>query len=131
MHISIHYREVAMPHRKVAAKELATVFGVLSHPERLQIVEELGGGELDVATLTAILGVSQAKTSRQLAILRAHRVVQERQEGRHVYYRLADPALAAWIADGLRFIEGSLSAAADIREAAIQSRAAWSGAEEA
>jgi ArsR family transcriptional regulator len=116
-----------MPHRKVAAKELATLFGVLSHPERLQIVEELGDRELDVATLTGILGVSHAKTSRHLGSLRAHRVVHERQEGRHVYYRLTQPALAAWVTDGLRFIATSQSAAADIREAAIKSRADWGG----
>lgn len=114
-----------MPYRKIAARELAILFGVLSHPERLRIVEELGHRELDVATLQGILEISHAKTSRQLALLRAHRLVQERQEGRHVFYRLADPAIAHWVADGLTFIQASHTAAEDIREAAEKSRAAW------
>jgi DNA-binding transcriptional ArsR family regulator len=72
-----------------------------------------------------ILEISHAKTSRQLALLRAQRLVQERQEGRHVYYRLMDPAIAAWVAEGLTFIHSAHSASDDIREAAEKSRAAW------
>ncbi|MEB3196609.1 MAG: metalloregulator ArsR/SmtB family transcription factor [Candidatus Sericytochromatia bacterium] len=116
-----------MPHRKIAARELAELFGVLSHPERLQIVEELRQGELDVASLQTILGVSHAKTSRQLAILRAQRLVAERQEGRHVFYRLTDRGLAIWIAQGLDFIQTSRFTPEDVREAARRSQADWLG----
>jgi DNA-binding transcriptional ArsR family regulator len=116
-----------MPYRKVAAKELAILFGVLSHPERLRILEELGQQELDVTELCVILEVSHAKTSRQLAILRAHRLVQERHDGRHVYYSLKDPRIAAWVADGLEFIQTSQAASEEIRDAAVKSRAAWVG----
>ncbi|MEB3329334.1 MAG: metalloregulator ArsR/SmtB family transcription factor [Candidatus Sericytochromatia bacterium] len=114
-----------MPHRRIAARELGELFGVLSHPERLQIVEELRQGELDVASLQGILGISHAKTSRQLAILRAQKLVAERQEGRHVYYRLTDRTLALWVAQGLRFIETSRFTSDEIREAARMSAAHW------
>lgn len=116
-----------MPYRKIAAKEMAVLLGVLSHPERLQIVEELRAGELDVATLQDILGISQAKTSRHLGVLRAHRLVAERPEGRHVYYRLVMPELAAWVAGGLAFIEQAPAVPPEVREAAEQSRALWLG----
>lgn len=114
-----------MPHRMVAAKELSALFGVLSHPERLVIVEELRHGELDVASLQRMLGISHAKTSRQLSLLRAQRLVAERQEGRHVYYRLTDRALALWVAQGLQFIETSRFVSDDIREAARKSANLW------
>lgn len=116
-----------MPHRKIAAKELSELFGVLSHPERLQIVEELRHGELDVASLQSILGISHAKTSRQLGILRAQKLVAERQEGRHVFYRLTDKGLATWIAQGLEFIEGSRFTPDDVREAVRRSQTDWLG----
>jgi DNA-binding transcriptional ArsR family regulator len=116
-----------VPHRKIAARELGELFGVLSHPERLQIVEELRQGELDVASLQGILGISHAKTSRQLAILRAQKLVAERQEGRHVYYRLTDRALAIWIAQGLDFIQTSRFTPDDVREAARLSQVDWLG----
>lgn len=114
-----------MPFRKIAARELGILFGLLSHPERLRIVEELRQGELDVASLQAILEVSHAKTSRHLAALRAHRLVSERPEGRHVYYRLTQPELALWIAQGLKFIQASPFASEEIRVAAEKCQAVW------
>ena len=80
------------------------MMGVLAHPERIWLVEELHGGERDVASLQVTLGVAQAKVSRHLAVLRAHRIVTERRDGRHVYYRLNHPDLATWVADGLTFV---------------------------
>lgn len=116
-----------MAYRRLAARELAILFGVLSHPERLRIVEELRDGERDVASLQQILEISHAKTSRHLAVLRAHRLVSERQDGRHVYYRLVTPELAPWAAAGLEFIQASLQASEEIREAAARSREEWLG----
>ncbi|HEY9720617.1 MAG TPA: metalloregulator ArsR/SmtB family transcription factor [Oscillatoriaceae cyanobacterium] len=116
-----------MAHRRIAARELAILFSALSHPERLRLVEELRDGERDVASLQAILGVSQAKTSRHLAVLRAHRLVAERHEGRHVYYRLVAPEMAHWVAAGLDFVQASQTITEEIREAAIKSREEWLG----
>ena len=40
-----------MPLRKVATEALARFLGVLGHPDRIQLVEELRQGEKDVTTL--------------------------------------------------------------------------------
>ena len=69
----------------------------LGHPDRVRLVEELGEDEKDVQTLSDSLGVRQARVSQHLAVLRANHVVEDRRDGRHVLYRLARPALAAWI----------------------------------
>ena len=114
-----------MPHRMIAARELGGLMGVLAHPERIFIVEELYGGERDVASLQEALGVAQAKVSKHLSVLRAHRVVTERRDGRHVYYRLVHPDLAAWVADGLTFIKAAHSASGAITAAADASLAQW------
>lgn len=114
-----------MPHRSVAAKELGGLLGVLAHSERLFLVEELREGERDVNTLQALLGVSQAKVSRHLGLLRAHHVVSERREGRRVFYRLTQAELANWLAEGLIFIERSPYTPGDVREAAELAREAW------
>jgi DNA-binding transcriptional ArsR family regulator len=87
------------------AKELAELFGVLSHPDRVRIIEELRDGERDVNALQALLGVSHSRTSQNLAVLRVHRIVAERREGRHVHYRLVQPELAPWILQGIHFLE--------------------------
>lgn len=114
-----------MPARHLAAKELSHLFSVFSHPDRIRIVEELRAGERDVNALQAALGVTHSKTSQNLAILRAHRLVTERREGRHVYYRLVDPDIARWVLDGLRFIEADLARIKQRQSAIDEARQLW------
>lgn len=116
-----------MPSRDIAAKELAKAFSVLSHPDRVRIIEELGSGEKDVNSLRTVLGVSHSRTSQNLAVLRTNRLVTERRDGRHVFYRLSQPELAGWILEGLRFIEGDLQASEARLSAFEEARQKWSG----
>jgi DNA-binding transcriptional ArsR family regulator len=114
-----------MPERLLVAKELGTLLGVLSHPHRIRIVEELYGEERDVNSLQEILGISHSGVSQHLSVLRAHRLVVERRDGRHVYYRLRQPELAAWLTAGLSFIEGASEAATQISLAVERVRHLW------
>lgn len=114
-----------MPFRKLVAKQLTEILRILAHPHRLQIVEEIGGKEVDVNTLQSALGISHSGVSQHLALLRAHRVVAERREGRFVFYRLRHPELAAWLLDGLRFIAEEPDEAEQVRQAVDSARAAW------
>jgi DNA-binding transcriptional ArsR family regulator len=109
----------------IAARELAKFFGVFSHPDRLRIAEELREGERDVNALQEALGVSHSRTSQNLAVLRSHRVVLERREGRHVFYRLSHPEVADWVLGGLRFIEADLADVVQRRLALEAARQVW------
>ena len=115
-----------MPHRSVVSRELAELLGVLSHPHRLRIVGELRAGELDVGALRDILEISHSGVSQHLGVLRAHRLVVERREGRHVFYRLRRPELAAWLLEGLPFIGGGAAASQRPRRDVRRARAEWS-----
>ncbi|HOP18910.1 MAG TPA: metalloregulator ArsR/SmtB family transcription factor [Amphiplicatus sp.] len=90
-----------MPDRRVVAKELAEIFKLVSHPDRIRLIEELADGECDVNTLHERLDLPATRVSQHLALLRAHRIVEERREGRHVFYHLTQPEIADWIVDGL------------------------------
>lgn len=92
-------------YRKVAAEELANFLSVISHAERIRIIEELSQGEMDVSGIQDKLEISQSTTSRHLALLKAHHVVSERKEGRRVFYQLAVPPIAAWLVAGLDIIQ--------------------------
>ena len=95
-----------MPFRNTASKRLAELFGVLSNPNRVKLIEELSTrGELDVSSLESELGISHSAVSQHLSLLRAHRIVTERREGRHVFYKLTQHKMAAWILDGLNFLQ--------------------------
>lgn len=98
-----------MPSRIVAARELAELFKLVAHPDRIRLVEELGTGEQDVNTLVETLHLPGPRVSQHLSLLRAHRLVQERREGRHRYYSLSQPEIAVWIVNGLTFIQGRLN----------------------
>ena len=115
-----------MPGRAIVAQELAEIFGVLAHPDRIRIIEELRAGEKDVHTLQEDLGAEQPRVSRHLALLRARRMVQVRREGRHVYYRLTQSELAGWIVEGLSFLEGLRGESERSRKAVAQARRLWS-----
>lgn len=115
-----------MPARHLVTKELSKLLGVLSHAHRIQIVEELRNEEKDVNSLEEILGISHARVSQHLALMRSHRLVVERREGRRVFYHLAQPELAVWLLDGLQFIEQDINTAQDIRKAVKQVKNLWS-----
>lgn len=95
-----------MPSRIAVAKELAEIFKLIAHPDRIRLIEELRSGERDVNTMAELLDLSGPRVSQHLGLLRAHRIVEERRDGRHHFYQLVQPELAAWIVDALEFVEG-------------------------
>mgnify|MGYP000913303985 CR=1 FL=1 len=115
-----------MPARVTVSRELSSLFAVLANPHRVRLVEELREGEVDVNGLQKALGISHSSVSQHLAVLRAHRIVAERREGRHVFYRLTQAKLAEWVRGGLDFIERDLSQEHEIRAAVEQARVIWS-----
>jgi DNA-binding transcriptional ArsR family regulator len=113
-----------MPHRHLVTRELAALFAVLAHPHRIRIIEELRDEEADVKSLQESLGISHSGVSQHLMVLRAHRIVSERREGRRVFYRLLQPEMASWLLDATRFLEQE-SATLKLREAIRKTRRTW------
>ncbi len=93
-----------MASRNVVAKELAELFKIVSHPDRLRLVEELRFDGRDVNTLAESLDLPQARVSQHLSLMRAHRLVDESRDGRRHLYKLRQPEIANWIVSGLDFI---------------------------
>ncbi len=114
-----------MPARSLVSKELADLLNVLAHPHRIRIVEELRSGEMDVNGMQAILGVSHSRVSQHLSVLRSHRIVVERRDGRHVFYRLVQPGLSGWLLDGLAFLAGGAQHGDEVREAVEKTESLW------
>jgi ArsR family transcriptional regulator, lead/cadmium/zinc/bismuth-responsive transcriptional repressor len=73
-----------------AVVDTADVFSLLGDPRRLKLLVALLDGELCVCDLAAVTGLSESATSHALRLLRAHRVVAVRRDGRMAYYRLDD-----------------------------------------
>lgn len=69
----------------------------LSNPDRLLVCCALVGGERSVRELEDLLGIRQPGLSQQLAELREAGLIAGRKDGKHVFYRLADPRVRALV----------------------------------
>jgi len=90
------------PAPSVDAEQARMLLRALADPIRLQVIEALGSGERCVCDLTAALGLAQSKLSFHLKVLKEAGLLQDRQQGRWIYYRLrSEPieALRGWLAD--------------------------------
>lgn len=72
----------------------AELFHALSDETRLGVLEMLRGGERCVCELQDELGAAQSRLSFHLRVLREAGIVEDRRDGRWMYYRIVPDALA-------------------------------------
>jgi ArsR family transcriptional regulator len=72
---------------------LAELAKALASVCRIEIVEMLGQGERSVEGVAARVGLSVANASQHLRLMRGSGLLASRREGKHVLYRLSDPAV--------------------------------------
>jgi len=76
----------------------ARVLKAIANESRLMIVDRLSRGECSCGELTRLVGSDQTTVSKHLAVLRAHRIVEDRREGNVVFYRLLTPCIMNFFA---------------------------------
>ena len=70
------------------SEKLAAPLQAIASPQRIAILLAIGKGEACVCHLETALGWRQAYISQHLMALRKADILQDRREGRYVYYRL-------------------------------------------
>lgn len=115
-----------MPYRRLVSEELATIMGVLAHPVRIRLIEELRHKPLDVGTLSEKMELPQATVSQHLSLLRNKRLVKPQRIGRNVQYTLTHGWLAGWLLEGLKLFEEDSSTTNEIKSAAKKAFKTWS-----
>jgi ArsR family transcriptional regulator len=86
----------------LSAERARALLKALADPVRLQVVEALGAGERCVCDLTTDLGLAQSRLSFHLRVMREAGLIEGREQGRWIYYRLQPEAIAAlqsWLTD--------------------------------
>lgn len=76
-------------------EEYASVFKLLGHPVRLQILDVLRRSPECVCHLEAVLHKPQPYISQQLRVLREAGVIDDSRDGLNVFYHLVHPAVAS------------------------------------
>lgn len=93
--VAAHPDKVALTWQNIPdqaeAVQLAAMFRLFGDPRRVRILYALlEAGELCVCDLSATVEAPESAVSQALRLLRTARVVENRRDGRMVYYRLAD-----------------------------------------
>ena len=70
--------------------EFMTVIKALADSNRVRILCVLQGRELCVCQIIEMLGLAPSSVSKHLSILRQARLLEDRKEGRWMYYRHPD-----------------------------------------
>jgi DNA-binding transcriptional ArsR family regulator len=83
----------------------AELFKVLGHPIRLRILELLNTGERTVSELQDALDIEASSVSQQLAVMRAHHLVDTRKNGTNVFYTVRDPLILELLAVARQIFE--------------------------
>ncbi|MFG6095921.1 transcriptional regulator [Leptolyngbyaceae cyanobacterium CCMR0082] len=95
----VHLESVRQVQPEVLATEkaqrMAEFFTVLSDPHRLKLLSALAQQELCVCDLAATVKMGESAVSHQLRVLKSHRLVKYRRQGRNVFYSLADGHVTA------------------------------------
>ena len=85
--------------------DLAELFKVFGDSTRIRILFVLFEAEVCVCDLAKVLNMTQSAISHQRRILKAHKLVNSRREGKSVFYSLADGHVRTIIAQGREHIE--------------------------
>lgn len=85
-----------------------TVAKAVADPSRVRIVKLLEGGELCVCQITAVMNLAPGTISKHLAALKTAGLLQQRRDGKWVYYRLADRQLNVYAPQFLALVRNSL-----------------------
>ncbi|MBI1338364.1 MAG: metalloregulator ArsR/SmtB family transcription factor [Phycisphaera sp.] len=88
----------------------------LADDTRLRALASLGGGELCVCQVIALLGLAPSTVSRHMAVLDQAGLVEKRKVGRWAYYRMARKSPEPAVRNALRWVVDSLGSERVIRQ---------------
>ncbi|MBF6357040.1 winged helix-turn-helix transcriptional regulator [Nocardia higoensis] len=107
-----------MPRRSKSGP-LDDVFGALANPTRRDILDELLDGERTVGELAGKFEMARPSVSEHLRALRETGLVEERQVGRHRFYRVTGAPMAElidWLTPYERFWRDRMTALGGVLE---------------
>ena len=77
----------------VSFKKAVSLFHALSDETRLALLERLTSGEQCVCELTNVMRAAQSRLSFHLKVLKEAGLIQDRREGRWMYYSINPEAI--------------------------------------
>lgn len=89
--------------------QFAVVAKALGHPQRLELIEQLGQGQRSVDALAEKLRLPIANVSQHLQTMRRAGLLHAERQGKFVVYRLSDPTVLLVVGGLQRIAENNLA----------------------
>ena len=96
-------------------RDVLTIAKALADQNRLRVLYALRKGELCVCQITELLGLAQSTVSKHMAILHQARLVENRKDGRWIYYRLPGDNASADVPGAISWVHANLAESLEIR----------------
>ncbi|MGC1376325.1 MAG: metalloregulator ArsR/SmtB family transcription factor [Anaerolineales bacterium] len=84
---------------------MAELFRAFSDTSRVRILSAIIEKEVNISTLSEMVGVTESAVSHHMRGLRQMRIVRARREGKEVYYSVVDPHIVALFQQGVRHVQ--------------------------
>jgi len=84
-------RKLSSPAARDLLRRHAEVFKALGNEQRAAIICALSDGEMAVSEIAQALGLEVPNVSQHLRVLRESGVLEDRRDGKYVYYSMANP----------------------------------------
>lgn len=82
-------------------QQVSSLFKVLGHPKRLQLLYLLIQHSMTVSEISAALNWEQSAVSHQLQLLKRYNCVSYERNGKQIIYKLDNPTVMTLIADAM------------------------------
>jgi ArsR family transcriptional regulator, lead/cadmium/zinc/bismuth-responsive transcriptional repressor len=86
------------------AAHVAELFRAFSDTSRVRLISAIIDQDLNVGSISRLVGISESAVSHHLRGLRQMKLVRSRREGKEVYYRLEDEHIIALFQQGVNHV---------------------------
>lgn len=87
--------------RQDELERVSSLFKILGHPKRLQLLYLLMQNRMTVSEISHALEWEQSAVSHQLQLLKQKKLVTASRRGKNMVYQLTSPQIMALIADAI------------------------------
>ena len=87
--------------RQDELERVSSLFKILGHPKRLQLLYLLMQNRMTVSEISQALEWEQSAVSHQLQLLKQKKLVTASRRGKNMVYQLTSPQMMALIADAI------------------------------
>ena len=89
--------------RQDELERVSSLFKILGHPKRLQLLYLLMQNRMTVSEISQALEWEQSAVSHQLQLLKQKKLVTASRRGKNMVYQLTSPQIMALIADAIEY----------------------------